>query len=151
MYLYFILTFYYDIMANKSFLEKRIEERAKARVESDMRTFADICKKDPILKSISIIIDWKPKPFMNCSWTTWNVFFNSHFIKDAKEFSNIEKIQEDLFEKYVKEETDELLKNMWDLEDFINKQELIEISDPNINIVVPKKDSSVVYPEDIPF
>lgn len=108
----------------KTFLEKRIEERAEARYKKDLEEFVKTVAKNPIGTRLTIVAeDGVRLPLVNGGGgTTGGTFFNnSGQTKTADKVTNILHVKESLLELYKKEETEIFLNRMSDLEHFFNK------------------------------
>lgn len=90
----------------KTIIEKRIEEKAKDRFEKDLINAEQILKNHPILSSLKIG-ELKLVSVNSCNYS--KEFFNRCHTELLEEKTNFNKIKENLIQKYIKEETDNLL------------------------------------------
>lgn len=104
-------------MTTTNKLQERIEQRANARFEQELRNLANLIGNNPIGRRLKI--DGIAVENVNSD----NVFFSGGRIsKILSERSDIEKIKEELVGCYIKEETDKLLTNLELLGNYINQE-----------------------------
>lgn len=103
----------------KTILEKRIEEKAEAIFEQNVKEFVDFCQKNPIAKRLKVLVlakgaedDQAFIPLVNwgSNWALVNGIGIQN--KDSVEYTNIENIYEELITEYQKQETDNVLNKL---------------------------------------
>ena len=101
-------------------LEKRIEERAKARLEEEFVKFTSTIDKTDIGRMLKVWDGEEQKSFVNAHGTTNSTFFNCRFATEiGKEMTNIEEVKAKLLEKYIEEETSLLLDKIGVLTEYL--------------------------------
>jgi len=105
----------------KTFLEKQIENRAKERFDKDYESFLKFGLENKIARMLTL----KPEegknglPIFNSS-SNRGLFNGYQELNHEAGKTNYEKVKQEVIEKYIKEETDMLLKKMDDLQYFFN-------------------------------
>ena len=103
-------------MKNVNVLQSRIESKAKERFTTDFENLAELIRNNPIGRDLRI----DKLMLINTSGTVSDTFFNrSRITEIGKERTNIEEIKDKLIEKYIKEETDNLLSKLEILSEYI--------------------------------
>lgn len=106
----------------KSKIEEALELRAKNRVDEDINNFVKLILANPIgnLLEVKIIVDGQEQkvPVANFGVNyglvnnkdTFHDSYNGHKEnKNSKEYTNLEAVKRELLERYIQEETEELL------------------------------------------
>ncbi len=92
---------------DKTFLEKRIEEKARKEFEKEWNGFVEQMYRNPIFKHITIKIDGKDIPL-----ATFGVFNQEQDKNPRNIFLNFEDVKEKVIQEKIKEKTDELLSRL---------------------------------------
>ena len=93
---------------NKTFLEKRIENKARKEFEKEWNGFVEQMYRHPIFKHITIKIDGKDIPLATFG-VNFGVFNQDQDKNPRNKFSNFEDVKEKVVQKKIEEETEELL------------------------------------------
>lgn len=93
---------------DKTFLEKRIENKAREEFEKEWNDFVIQMYKHPIFKHITIKIDGKDIPIANFG-INFGVFNQKQDENPRNKFLNFEDVKEKVVQEKIKEKTDELL------------------------------------------
>jgi hypothetical protein len=107
-------------MENLTILQKRIEEKAKERFLKDFKELSNLIKSNPIGRDLKI--DNMYVIHTHCG-TIYNAFFNGvNTTEIGEKRTNIEQIRTKLIQKYIQEETDDILLKLGVLSEYINNQ-----------------------------
>ena len=93
---------------DKTFLEKRIEEKAREEFKKEWNDFVEQMYRHPIFKHITIKIDGKDIPLAGFGFN-FGVFNQKQDENSINEFLNFEEVKEKVIQEKIKEKTDELL------------------------------------------
>ena len=105
---------------DKTFLEKRIEERAEERFEEELIAFTNFVVRHPIGAEIRVKMVDDYIPLANSGRNYGLV--NANGLKNSSaEMTNLAEVKTRLIEKYVKEETDLILKKLTTIEYLYNE------------------------------
>ena len=107
---------------DKTFLEKRIEERAEERFEEELIAFTNFVVRHPIGAEIRVktVDDYIPLANFGRNYG----LVNATCLKNSSaEMTNLAEVKARLIEKYVKEETDVILKKLTTIEYLYNELE----------------------------
>ena len=96
---------------DKSFLEKRIENKARKEFEKEWNGFVEQMYRHPIFKHITIIIDGKYIPLATFG-VNFGVFNQEQDKNPRNNFLNFEDVKEKVIQEKIKEKTDELLSRL---------------------------------------
>jgi hypothetical protein len=108
-------------MEQVNFLQKRIKERAESRFNRDLSSLVESISKNAIGNLLAI----DGNAFVNEYGSITNTFFNRNSITElGVSKTNIEKIKGILIEKYIKEETDDILSKLGVLSDFLGNERI---------------------------
>lgn len=103
----------------KSFLEKRIEEKAQQRVDEDFRTLEKFFDDHPLASKLKILrIDTNTNMHILNPGCSYSLLYGKY----AQQYTNLIEVKGNLFEQYKKEETDSLLNRLQQIEDFFNRE-----------------------------
>ena len=107
---------------DKTFLEKRIEERAEKRFEEELITFTNFVVRHPIGGEIRVKMGDDNIPLANFGRNYGLV--NANGLKNSMaEMTNLADVKAKLIEKYIKEETDAILAKLTNIEYLYNERE----------------------------
>nr|DAX57527.1 MAG TPA: hypothetical protein [Caudoviricetes sp.] len=96
---------------DKTFLEKRIENKAREEFEKEWNSFVDEMYHHPIFKHITIKINEKDIPLATFG-VNFGVFNQEQDKNPRNKFLNFEDVKEKVIQKKIKEKTDELLSRL---------------------------------------
>lgn len=96
---------------DKTFLEKRIEEKAREEFEKEWNNFVEQMYKHPIFKHITIKIDGKDIPLADFG-INFGVFNQDQDRNPRNEFLNFEEVKDKVVQEKIKKKTDELLNRL---------------------------------------
>lgn len=112
----------------KTFIEKRIEEKAEERFNENLEKLKKDVGSNPIGEKLTLKLKGIEKPIrIGCRhYSNDNVLFdmpkNEYSNDNLKKKSNIEEIKKELIEEYIKEETNELLNKIDNLSYLFNQE-----------------------------
>lgn len=104
----------------KTFLEKRIEEKAIELFEKDYRDFVEIVNRHPVGKLLQIKVNEKQIPLTNfgCNYG----FFNNEQERNSRsKLTNYDEMKEQLIDRYIKEETDKVIDQLQNIGYLFNR------------------------------
>lgn len=93
---------------DKTFLEKRIENKAREEFEDEWNDFVIQMYNHPIFKHITIKIEEKDIPLATFG-INFGVFNQEQDKNPRNKFLNFEEVKEKVIQEKIKKETDELL------------------------------------------
>ena len=96
---------------DKTFLEKRIENKAREEFEKEWNGFVEQMYRNPIFKHITIKIDGKDIPLATFG-VNFGVFNQEQDRNPRNKFINFEDVKEKVIQEKIKEKTDELLSRL---------------------------------------
>ena len=96
---------------DKSFLEKRIENKARKEFEKEWNGFVEQMYRHPIFKHITIKIDGEDIPLATFG-VNFGVFNQEQDKNPRNNFLNFEDVKEKVIQEKIKEKTDELLSRL---------------------------------------
>ena len=96
---------------DKTFLEKRIENKAREEFEKEWNGFVGQMYRNPIFKHITIKIDGKDIPLATFG-VNFGVFNQEQDRNPRNKFINFEDVKEKVIQEKIKEKTDELLSRL---------------------------------------
>jgi len=96
---------------DKTFLEKRIEEKAREEFKKEWNDFVEQMYRHPIFKHITIKIDGKDIPLADFG-INFGVFNQKQDENSINEFLNFEEVKDKVVQEKIKKETDELLNRL---------------------------------------
>ena len=96
---------------DKTFLEKRIENKAREEFEKEWNDFVDKMYHHPIFKHITIKINEKDIPLATFG-VNFGVFNQEQDKNPRNKFLNFEEVKEKVIQGKIKKETDELLNRL---------------------------------------
>ena len=96
---------------DKTFLEKRIEEKARKEFEKEWNDFVNQMYHHPIFKHITIEINEKDIPLAALG-VNFGVFNQEQDKNPRNKFLNFEEVKEKVIQEKIKKETDELLNRL---------------------------------------
>lgn len=106
---------------DKTLLEKRIEERAEKRFKDDLRILINDIQKNPIGKSLTILINGKPVELAD-SGINFGLINNNSTKGNYVLNTNLKEIKEKLVDEYKKEETDAILDKLTNIDYLFQNQ-----------------------------
>jgi hypothetical protein len=106
---------------DKTLLEKRIEERAEKRFKDDLRILINDIQKNPIGKSLTILINGKPVELAD-SGINFGLINNNSTKGNYVLNTNLKEIKEKLVDEYKKEETDSILDKLTNIDYLFQNQ-----------------------------
>lgn len=106
---------------DKTMLEKRIEERAEKRFTDDLRSLINDIQKNPIGKSLTILINGKPVELAD-SGINFGLINNNSTKGNYVLNTNLKEIKEKLVDEYKKEETDSILDKLTNIDYLFQNQ-----------------------------
>ena len=106
---------------DKTMLEKRIEERAEKRFKDDLRSLINDIQKNPIGKSLTILINGKPVELAD-SGINFGLINNNSTKGNYVHNTNLIEIKEKLVDVYIKEETDSILDKLTNIDYLFQNQ-----------------------------
>ena len=106
---------------DKTMLEKRIEERAEKRFTDDLRSLINDIQKNPIGKSLTILINGKPVELAD-SGINFGLINNNSTKGKYVLNTNLKEIKEKLVDEYKKEETDSILDKLTNIDYLFQNQ-----------------------------
>ena len=106
---------------DKTMLEKRIEERAEKRFTDDLRSLINDIQKNPIGKSLTILINGKPVELAD-SGINFGLINNNSTKGNYVHNTNLIEIKEKLVDVYIKEETDSILDKLTNIDYLFQNQ-----------------------------
>ena len=107
---------------DKTFLEKRIENKAREEFEKEWNSFVEQMYCHPIFKHISIKIDGKDIPLATFG-VNFGVFNQEQDKNPRNKFLNFEDVKEKVIQEKIKEKTDELLSRLSSVNYLFEKEE----------------------------
>lgn len=107
---------------DKTFLEKRIEEKARKEFEKEWNGFVDQMYHHPIFKHITIKINEKDIPLATFG-VNFGVFNQEQDKNPRNKFLNFEEVKEKVIQEKIKKETDELLDRLSSVNYLFEKEE----------------------------
>lgn len=107
---------------DKTFLEKRIENKAREEFEKEWNSFVDEMHRHPIFKHITIKINEKDIPLAT-SGVNFGVFNQEQDKNPRNKFLNFEDVKEKVIQEKIKEKTDELLSRLSSVNYLFEKEE----------------------------
>lgn len=107
---------------DKSFLEKRIENKAREEFEKEWNSFVDEMYHHPIFKHITIKINEKGIPLATFG-VNFGVFNQEQDKNPRNKFLNFEDVKEKVIQKKIEEKTDELLSRLSSVNYLFEKEE----------------------------
>lgn len=96
---------------DKTFLEKRIEEKAREEFKKEWNGFVEQMYRNPIFKHITIKINEKDIPLATFG-INFGVFNQEQDKNPRNNFLNFEEVKEKVIQEKIKKETDELLNRL---------------------------------------
>lgn len=96
---------------DKTFLEKRIENKAREEFEKEWNDFVNQMYHHPIFKHITIKINEKDIPLATFG-VNFGVFNQEQDKNPRNKFLNFEEVKEKVIQEKIKKETDELLNRL---------------------------------------
>ena len=96
---------------DKTFLEKRIENKAREEFEKKWNGFVNQMYHHPIFKHITIKINEKDIPLATFG-VNFGVFNQEQDKNPRNKFLNFEEVKEKVIQEKIKKETDELLNRL---------------------------------------
>ena len=96
---------------DKTFLEKRIENKAREEFEKEWNDFVNQMYHHPIFKHITIKINKKDIPLATFG-VNFGVFNQEQDKNPRNNFLNFEEVKEKVIQEKIKKETDELLNRL---------------------------------------
>ncbi|MCP9037480.1 hypothetical protein NMM18_05170 [Streptococcus oralis] len=108
---------------DKTFLEKRIENKAREEFEDEWNDFVIQMYNHPIFKHITIKIEEKDIPLVNFG-INYGVFNQKQDKNPRNNFLNFEDVKEKVVQEKIKEKTDELLSRLSSVNYLFEKEEL---------------------------
>jgi hypothetical protein len=96
---------------DKTFLEKRIEEKAREEFEKEWNDFVNQMNNHPIFKHITIKINEKNIPLSDFG-INFGVFNQEQDKNPRNKFLNFEEVKEKVVQEKIKKKTDELLNRL---------------------------------------
>lgn len=96
---------------DKTFLEKRIEEKAREEFKKEWNGFVEQMYRNLIFKHITIKIDGKDIPLATFG-VNFGVFNQEQDKNPRNNFLNFEDVKEKVIQEKIKEKTDELLSRL---------------------------------------
>lgn len=97
---------------DKTFLEKRIEKRAIKRFDEEYKQFITLLRKNNIADEIKININGDLIPLVNFG-SNYGVFNNEELNTErTKKHTNLEYVKKTLIDRYIQEETDNVLSEL---------------------------------------
>ena len=96
---------------DKTFLEKRIENKAREEFEKEWNDFVIQMYNHPIFKHITIKIEEKDIPLATFG-VNFGVFNQEQDKNPRNKFLNFEEVKEKVIQEKIKKETDELLRRL---------------------------------------
>lgn len=96
---------------DKTFLEKRIENKAREEFEKEWNGFVNQMYHHPIFKHITIKINEKDIPLATFG-VNFGVFNQEQDKNPRNKFLNFEEVKEKVIQEKIKKETDELLNRL---------------------------------------
>lgn len=96
---------------DKTFLEKKIENKAREEFEKEWNDFVNQMCYHPIFKHIAIKIDEKDIP-LSTFGVNFGVFNQKQDKNPRNKFLNFEEVKEKVVQEKIKEKTDELLSRL---------------------------------------
>ena len=106
---------------DKTMLEKRIEERAEKRFTDDLRSLINDIQKNPIGKSLKILINGDPIELAD-SGINFGIINNNSTKGNYVLNTNLKEIKEKLVDEYKKEETDSILDKLTNIDYLFQNQ-----------------------------
>ena len=106
---------------DKTMLEKRIEERAEKRFTDDLRSLINDIQKNPIGKSLNILINDNPVELAD-SGINFGIINNNSTKGNYVHNTNLIEIKEKLVDVYIKEETDSILDKLTNIDYLFQNQ-----------------------------
>ena len=107
---------------DKTFLEKRIENKAREEFEKEWNDFVIQMYNHPIFKHITIKIDKKDIPLATFG-INYGVFNQKQDTNPRNIFLNFEDVKEKVVQEKIKEKTDELLSRLSSVNYLFEKEE----------------------------
>lgn len=107
---------------DKTFLEKRIENKARKEFEKEWNGFVDQMYHHPIFKHITIKINEKDIPLATFG-VNFGVFNQEQDKNPRNKFLNFEEVKEKVIQEKIKKETDELLDRLSSVNYLFEKEE----------------------------
>lgn len=107
---------------DKTFLEKRIENKAREEFEKEWNSFVDEMYRHPIFKHITIKINEKDIPLATFG-INFGVFNQEQDKNPRNKFLNFEDVKEKVIQEKIKEKTDELLNKLSSVNYLFEKEE----------------------------
>ena len=108
---------------DKTFLEKRIENKAREEFEKEWNDFVIQMYNHPIFKHITIKIDEENIPLATFG-VNYGVFNQKQDKNPRNNFLNFEDVKEKVVQEKIKEKTDELLSRLSSVNYLFEKEEL---------------------------
>lgn len=105
---------------DKTFLEKRIKERAIERFEEDYRDFVDAIIRNPVGNLLKIRVEEKQIPLSN-SGPNYGVFNKEQDENSWSKYTNYSEVKEYMVNEYVERETDEIINKLESIGHLFNK------------------------------
>ena len=106
---------------DKTFLEKRIEEKAREEFKKEWNDFVDKMYNHPIFKYITIKIDGKDIP-LAIFGANIGVFNQEQDKNPRNEFLNFEEVKEKVIQEKIKGKIDDLLHRFYSLNYLFEKE-----------------------------
>ena len=106
---------------DKTFLEKRIEEKARKEFEKEWNGFVDQMYHHLIFKHITIKINEKDIPLATFG-INFGVFNQEQDKNPRNKFLNFEEVKERVIQEKIKKETDELLDRLSSVDYMFEKE-----------------------------
>ena len=107
---------------DKTFLEKRIENKAREEFEKEWNSFVDKMYRHPIFKHITIKINEEDIPLATLG-INFGVFNQEQDKNPRNKFLNFEDVKEKVIQEKIKEKTDELLNKLSSVNYLFEKEE----------------------------
>ena len=106
---------------DKTFLEKRIENKAREEFEKEWNDFVEQMYRHPIFKHITIKIDGEDIPIA-APGINFGVFNQGQDRNPRNKFLNFEEVKEKVIQEKIKKKTDELLSRLSSLNYLFEKE-----------------------------
>src|SRR5699024_2711514 len=95
----------------KTFLEKRIEEKAIELFEKDYRDFVEIVNRHPVGKLLKVNVNEEQIPLTTIG-RNYALFNTEQEQNSRSKLTNYDEVKELLIKKYIAEETDKIIEQL---------------------------------------
>lgn len=106
---------------DKTMLEKRIEERAEKRFTEDLRSLINVVNTNAIGNKLTLLIDGKPISLAKPS-CTFGIINEKALDAEFAKHTNLKEVKEILIDQYIKEETDDILNKLTNIDYLFQNQ-----------------------------